>query len=223
MAAAWCAPSPRSAGSGAGAGRDRPTTSTSPPPEGDREQWGRCVSRGSTTSPASPATRRGTSTSTRGSSAFASSRSRSTRTIRPSTTSSIPTSAGAPAATSPSSSTRARCPDAPAGPGIQGAGTVHQAAWACPPDEHEDWGERVLMAGAHPTPVIDRFYFKSVYFREPSGVLFEIATLGPGFTVDEPLEHLGEKLSLPPAFEHLREQVEPVLTQLPNPRERVAR
>ena len=52
--------------------------------------------------------------------------------------------------------------------------------------------------------MIDRFYFQSIYFREPSGVLFEIATLGPGFTVDEPLEHLGEKLSLPPDFEHLR-------------------
>ena len=64
-------------------------------------------------------------------------------------------------------------------------------------------------AGARPTPVIDRFYFRSIYFREPSGVLFEIATIGPGFTTDEPLEHLGERLSLPPAFEHLREQVEP--------------
>ena len=53
--------------------------------------------------------------------------------------------------------------------------------------------------------MIDRFYFRSIYFREPSGVLFEIATLGPGFTVDEPLEHLGEKLSLPPDYEHLRD------------------
>jgi glyoxalase family protein len=77
----------------------------------------------------------------------------------------------------------------------------------------------VIAAGAHPTPVIDRFYFRSIYFREPSGVLFEIATIGPGFTVDEPLEHLGEKLSLPPAFEHLRDQVEPTLTPLHNPRE----
>ena len=71
-------------------------------------------------------------------------------------------------------------------------------------DEHEEWRERAIAAGAQPTPVIDRFYFKSIYFREPSGVLFEIATLGPGFTVDEPLEHLGEKLSLPPDFEHMR-------------------
>ena len=55
-----------------------------------------------------------------------------------------------------------------------------------------------------PTPVIDRFWFRSVYFREPSGVLFEIATLGPGFGVDEDPDHLGEALILPPAFEHLR-------------------
>jgi glyoxalase family protein len=67
--------------------------------------------------------------------------------------------------------------------------------------------------------VIERFYFKSIYFREPNGILFEIATLGPGFTTDEPLESLGERLSLPPAFEHLREQVEPVLTPIRNPRQ----
>jgi glyoxalase family protein len=104
--------------------------------------------------------------------------------------------------------------------GIQGAGTVHHVAWASPPEEHEAWRQRALEGGASPTPVIDRFYFRSIYFREPSGVLFEIATIGPGFTTDEPLEHLGERLSLPPAFEHLREQVEPVLTPLPNPRTR---
>ena len=74
-------------------------------------------------------------------------------------------------------------------------------------------------AGGRPTVIIERFYFKSIYFREPSGVLFEIATLGPGFTIDEPLEALGERLSLPPAFEHLRDQVEPVLTPITNPRE----
>ena len=69
-----------------------------------------------------------------------------------------------------------------------------------------------------PTPVIDRFYFRSIYFREPSGVLFEIATIGPGFATDEPADRLGERLSLPPDFEHLRAQVEPLLTPLPNPR-----
>ncbi|HWJ33349.1 MAG TPA: VOC family protein [Gaiellaceae bacterium] len=111
----------------------------------------------------------------------------------------------------------------PAEPGVQGAGTVHHVAWASSPEEHEAWQRRVAESGAHPTPVIDRFYFKSIYFREPSGVLFEIATIGPGFTVDEPLEKLGEKLSLPPDYERLRERVEPVLTALPNPRELVKR
>ncbi len=102
--------------------------------------------------------------------------------------------------------------------GLQGAGSVHHIAWASQMDDHEAWRDRVTAAGARPTPVIDRFYFRSIYFREPSGVLFEIATLGPGFTVDEPLETLGEKLSLPPDYEHLREQVEPILRPINNPR-----
>ncbi len=102
--------------------------------------------------------------------------------------------------------------------GLSGAGTVHHVAWSSPLDEHESWRERVAQAGARPTPVIDRFYFRSIYFREPSGVLFEIATLGPGFTADEPLETLGEALSLPPAYEPLRERLEHVLTPLPDPR-----
>jgi glyoxalase family protein len=106
----------------------------------------------------------------------------------------------------------------PGEPGVQGAGSVHHVAWASTPEEHMQWRDKAIAAGAHPTPEIDRFYFKSVYFREPSGVLFEIATLGPGFTVDEPLEHLGEKLSLPPAFEHLRDEVEPNLRPVVNPR-----
>jgi glyoxalase family protein len=102
--------------------------------------------------------------------------------------------------------------------GLQGAGSVHHVAWASTPEELLDWREKALAGGAQPTPEIDRFYFRSVYFREPSGVLFEIATLGPGFTVDEPLEHLGEKLSLPPDFEHLRDEVEPRLRPVENPR-----
>jgi glyoxalase family protein len=106
----------------------------------------------------------------------------------------------------------------PAESGLQGAGSVHHIAWASQMEDHEAWRDRVISAGARPTPVIDRFYFRSIYFREPSGVLFEIATLGPGFTVDEPLESLGEKLSLPPDYEHLREQVEPVLRPINNPR-----
>ena len=104
--------------------------------------------------------------------------------------------------------------------GLQAAGTVHHIAWSSQLAEHEAWRQRVTDGGGHPTPVIDRFYFKSIYFREPSGVLFEIATLGPGFTADEPLESLGEKLSLPPNYEQYREQVEKALTPLPNPRAR---
>src|SRR5438105_3035376 len=103
--------------------------------------------------------------------------------------------------------------------GVGGAGTVHHVAWASPMDDHEAWRERVAAAGASPTPVIDRFYFRSIYFREPSGVLFEIATVGPGFGADEPIEHLGERLSLPPAYEHLRERLEQVLTPLPETRQ----
>jgi glyoxalase family protein len=108
--------------------------------------------------------------------------------------------------------------DAPSERGYGGAGTVHHVAWACHKDEQEAWRQRVIDAGGSPTEIIDRFYFQSIYFREPSGVLFEIATFPTAFTADEPLEHLGEKLSLPPAFEHLREQVEPLLTPLPDPR-----
>jgi glyoxalase family protein len=108
--------------------------------------------------------------------------------------------------------------ESPAESGLQAAGTVHHVAWASEMEEHLAWRDRVIEAGGQPTPVIDRFYFRSIYFREPSGVLFEIATLGPGFTVDEPLESLGEKLSLPPDFEHLRDRVEPNLRPIENPR-----
>jgi glyoxalase family protein len=103
----------------------------------------------------------------------------------------------------------------PADRGVPGAGTVHHVAWATTMEEHDAWRERVRQAGAQPTPVIDRFYFRSIYFREPSGVLFELATIGPGFTADEPLETLGEALSLPPDYEHLRDRLEQVLTPLP--------
>jgi glyoxalase family protein len=106
----------------------------------------------------------------------------------------------------------------PAESGLQGAGTVHHIAWASRMDDHEAWRERVAAAGLQPTPIIDRFYFRSIYFREPSGVLFEIATIGPGFAVDEPAEHLGEELALPPFLEDMREQIEPILTPIENPR-----
>jgi glyoxalase family protein len=99
--------------------------------------------------------------------------------------------------------------------GLQGAGTVHHVAWGSTDEEHVAWRERVQAAGGRPTPVIDRHYFRSIYFREPSGVLFELATPSPGFTVDEPLETLGERLSIPPALESRRGEIESVLKPLP--------
>jgi len=110
--------------------------------------------------------------------------------------------------------------EAPEARGIGGSGTVHHVAWSSTLDDHVAWRDRVVAGGGSPTPVIDRFYFRSIYFREPSGVLFEIATMGPGFTSDEPKERLGERLSLPPAFEHLRAEVEATLAPLPNPRQK---
>ena len=107
---------------------------------------------------------------------------------------------------------------APDEAGLQAAGTVHHVAWASTMDDHEAWMNRVREAGYRPTDVIDRFYFRSIYFREPSGVLFEIATLGPGFTSDEPLETLGEKLSLPPKLEPMREEIEAAVKPVTNPR-----
>jgi glyoxalase family protein len=104
------------------------------------------------------------------------------------------------------------------GRGVSGAGTVHHVAWASHNEDHEAWQRAALAAGMRATPVIDRFWFRSVSFREPSGVLFELATLGPGFSIDEDPEHLGEALILPPAFEHLRDQVVKVLTPLADPR-----
>jgi glyoxalase family protein len=104
--------------------------------------------------------------------------------------------------------------------GAPGAGTVHHIAWAVYRAEMEGWRDQVLGFGAHPTPVIDRFYFESVYFREPGGILFELATYdGAGFDVDEPAETMGETLALPPAFESMRDRVEPILTPLPDIRQ----
>lgn len=99
--------------------------------------------------------------------------------------------------------------------GLNGAGTIHHVAFRVPDDAtqiaaHDAIAER----GLHISPVIDRAYFKSIYYREPAGVLFEIATDGPGFTIDEPVEHLGEKLSLPPRLEPHREAIEAALPSL---------
>ena len=107
----------------------------------------------------------------------------------------------------------------PAERGIQGAGTVHHVAWSAADDaELLAIRDRAVAAGAHATPIIDRQYFHSVYFREPSGVLFELASRDIGFTIDEPVETLGEALELPPQHEHLRAQLERSLTPLVNPR-----
>jgi glyoxalase family protein len=108
--------------------------------------------------------------------------------------------------------------DRASAPARSGAGTVHHVAWASRLEEQDDWQRRVAAAGAWATPVIDRFYFRSIYFREPSGVLFEIATMGPGFTADEPAETMGEALSLPPRFEGLRDRLAEILTPLPDHR-----
>jgi glyoxalase family protein len=101
---------------------------------------------------------------------------------------------------------------------MQGAGTVHHIAWACPDQDQPDWRRALVEAGAHVTPIIDRTYFHSIYFREPSGVLFEIATLGPGFAVDEPPDSLGETLTLPVHYEWMRAELEGRLTPIENPR-----
>ncbi len=96
-----------------------------------------------------------------------------------------------------------------------GGGTVHHVAWATEPAEHDAWLERLQAAGVPSTPVIDRHYFRSIYFREPSGVLYELATKGPGFTVDDALEELGTRLILPPTFEPRRAEIAARLTPLP--------
>ncbi len=107
---------------------------------------------------------------------------------------------------------------APAYRGTQGAGSVHHIAWGTQDDEQLDWQRRVSDAGGYVTDVRDRDYFQSIYFQEPRGVLFEIATLSPGFAVDEDPEHLGEGLRLPKQHEHLRTQLERTLTPIANPR-----
>ena len=99
--------------------------------------------------------------------------------------------------------------------GRPGRGGVHHVAFRVPDDAvHQDWHARLLAAGVGVTPIIDRFYFKSIYFREPGGVLFEIATDGPGFAADEPETSLGTTLALPPFLEPQRERIEAGLRPL---------
>jgi glyoxalase family protein len=99
--------------------------------------------------------------------------------------------------------------------GSDGPGIVHHVAWEVESDVGElAVRERVTAAGLRPTPVLDRSYFRSIYFREPGGVLFEIATTSPGFAIDEAVEHLGERLVLPPQYEPNREALERALPPL---------
>ena len=102
--------------------------------------------------------------------------------------------------------------------GAWGTGSIHHIAWRVDDDAHEaEVRQSVASGGAHPTPVIDRFWFKSVYFREPGGVLFELATDGPGFAVDEDPAHLGETLVLPPWLESDRAAIEAAVPKLTAP------
>lgn len=107
---------------------------------------------------------------------------------------------------------------APPERGRQSAGTVHHIAWATTDAEQPRWLQVLAEAGVPNSGIIDRHYFHSVYFREPGGVLFELATEEPGFTVDGPVEELGRKLILPPWLEPDREEITARLTPLPDPR-----
>jgi glyoxalase family protein len=108
--------------------------------------------------------------------------------------------------------------EAPAEPGSQSAGTVHHIAWGTTVADHPRWHQRIALLGIPNSGIVDRHYFHSIYFREPSGVLFEIADDGPGFTVDVPLDQLGSVVILPPKLEPHRAEIEARLTPLPDPR-----
>ena len=100
--------------------------------------------------------------------------------------------------------------------GTVSAGTVHHVAWRTPDDrQHQAWQETIAGLGYQVTPVIERHYFRSIYFREPGGALFEIATDRPGFTIDEPVDELGSTLVLPPWLEDERERIERLLPTPP--------
>jgi glyoxalase family protein len=102
--------------------------------------------------------------------------------------------------------------------GMVGIGGVHHIAFRTPDEaEHTAWQRQIAATGLSVTPVIDRYYFRSLYFREPGGVLLEIATDGPGFTTDEDPAHLGESLALPPFLEPQRAAIEAGLRPLPPP------
>lgn len=96
----------------------------------------------------------------------------------------------------------------------QGAGGVHHVAFCVADSEYRDWAERLQSVRVPNSGPVDRFWFKSLYFREPNGILFELATEGPGFATDEPMDRLGETLSLPPFLEHRRVEIEAGLKPL---------
>ncbi len=99
--------------------------------------------------------------------------------------------------------------------GHMGAGTIHHVAFRAANDETQgEWLKSIGKLGLHVSPVMDRNYFHSIYFRELSGVLFEVATDGPGMSIDEPADHLGERLVLPPMYEGMRARIEQSLPPL---------
>jgi glyoxalase family protein len=99
-------------------------------------------------------------------------------------------------------------------PARQGAGGVHHVAFRTPDAEYDEWADRLRALSIPNSGKVDRFYFRSLYFREPNGILFEIASDGPGFAADEPLEKLGESLALPPFLEPRRAEIEAGLRPL---------
>ena len=108
---------------------------------------------------------------------------------------------------------------APAAPGLRGAGTVHHVAWTIPDAAYAAWQARLTEAGVELVEVADRYYFRSLYFRTPMGVLFELATPTPGFTVDETAAELGTRLCIPPAFGARAAEIEAQLTPFTDPLE----
>ncbi len=106
----------------------------------------------------------------------------------------------------------------PPEPGINGAGVVHHVAWSMGDETSQTWADRLRASRIPNSGIVDRHYFDAIYFREPSGILYELSSIEPGFTVDGPVESLGTKIILPPWLEPHREQVEARLTPLPDPR-----
>jgi glyoxalase family protein len=104
--------------------------------------------------------------------------------------------------------------EAGSAPARLGAGGVHHVAFRTTLAEYDAWSEKLVESGVSSSGPVDRYYFRSLYFREPSGILFEIATDEPGFAADEPMESLGQKLALPPFLEGRRREIEAGLKPL---------